>query len=163
MNQPSPPGENVAPLPPFRSATEFPRSPRPDKAHSLYPECLQALSDANEARRILRARKDQQKDVIVQMRTAIKQFEDDIALESKTRIQLHSINKQLFHALQEMEDIANDMTQVVDEAHRIKRTGLRRLIEKLKEIVRHWRAFKQRQTAALANRGEPGSEVASDD
>ena len=97
------------------------------------------------------------------MRTAIKQFEDDIALESKTRIQLHSINKQLFHALQEMEDIANDMTQVVDEAHRIKRTGLRRLIEKLKEIVRHWRAFKQRQTAALANRGEPGSEVASDD
>lgn len=140
-------------LPPFRSVTQFPRAPKPDHLASLYPECLQALNDANQARRILRARMEAKKHLIAAMRREIERFALELSPQAPSRANLHIMNRRLYEALQEMEAIANEFDQVVHEAHHVPRTQLGRLIEKLKTLVRRWRAFRLALQQKLAGAG----------
>ena len=137
-------------LPPFRSAKEFPISPKPDKLSILYQTCRQALVDANSARSLLRQRMSKKKDVIGIIRGEIEKLEQDLALEANTRLQLHAMNEQLLGALREMEQMAEDVSTTITEAHGGRRTGLKTLVEKLNALVRNWRLFKQNQRAAIA-------------
>jgi hypothetical protein len=152
-------GEAVA-LPPFRSAKYFPASPKPEKARALYPECLQALRDSNEARRILRASMDSKKMMMDEIRKEIAKLEQDLTLEAGTRMRLHAMNEALINALVDIDAFAEEVTHVVAESHRTSRTGLGGMIDKLKALPRRWKAFKavQRQTiaSALAPRDDGG-------
>ena len=140
----------AAPLPPFRSVTQFPRTPKPDQLPTVYGKCLKALEDANQARRILRARMATKKRLIVAMRLEIERAELELSPQAPARINLHLMNMKLYEALQEMEAIASEFDQVVNEAHRVPRTQLGRLIEKLKTLVRRWRTFRLAQQQKLA-------------
>ncbi len=162
MDQPSPLREDADLLPPLRSAKEFPVAPKAEKLPALYPECLQALNDANEARHLLKAKMAKKKDVIVEIRTEIGRLEQDLALEAETRMRLHAMNEKLLGALREIEQMADDVSQTVEEAHRVPRTRLGGLIEKLKALVRTWRAFKLDQQTALTKAAGQGHDEQSD-
>lgn len=137
-------------LPPFQSTTQFPRNPKAEQLASLYANCFQALQQANVARAVLRSRMDGKKRVIAAIRLEIDQLEQDLALEAGTRASLHSLNLRLMDALRDMEGLVGQLDEVVSEAHGVPRTGLGRLIEKLKALVGHWRAFKRNERQAMA-------------
>lgn len=138
-------------LPPFRSATEFPIHPTEERLRQLYPGILQALKNTNVARRILRTRLDEKKQMMIDVRTEIERLEADLALEAETRIRLHEMNQQLLGALQEIEGVANDAAEAVINAHQGPRIRLRAPIEKLKNLMRRWRALKLQYRSDLAN------------
>lgn len=150
IQQPSLATDAADPLPPFCSAKTFPLSPKAERLPALYPECLQALKDANTARRQLQLRMAKKKQAIAEIRMEIQRLEQDLALEAETRVRLHSLNEYLIGALRDMEGITNDMTATVEEANRAPRTGLKRYIDKLKNIARNWRAFKARQPNSVS-------------
>jgi hypothetical protein len=137
-------------LPPFRSTKEFPKAPKPDRLPTLYTDCLQALQEANSARQILKARLEAKKQVIVAIRLEIDRLEQDFALEAGTRAILHAMNIKLFKALQEMGGIVEELDELVDQAHRVPRSHLGRLIDSLKALIRQWRSFKRRQQQEMA-------------
>lgn len=147
---PPPVSDSEALLPPFRSAKDFPISPKAQKLPELYPACRQALVDANAARSLLRQRMAKKKDVISAIRTQIERLEQDLALEANTRLQLHAMNEQLLCALREMEKMADDVSTTIAAAHGGRRTGLKALIDQLKHLVKSWRAFKLNQRAEIA-------------
>jgi hypothetical protein len=139
-----------ADLPPFQSTTQFPRKPKAEQLASLYANCFQALQQANVARAVYRSRMDDKKRVIAAIRLEIERFEQDLSLEASTRASLHAMNIRLVEALRKMEGLAGELDEVVSEAHGVPRTGLGRLIEKLKALVRHWRAFKRNERQDMA-------------
>ena len=143
-------GDAEASLPPFRSAKEFPISPKDEKLVELYQECRQALVDANAARAILRERMAKKKELVGAIRAEIERLEQDLALEANTRLQLHGMNEQLLGALREMEKMADDVSATVTAAHVGRRTGLKDLVDRLKLLVRKWRSFKLNQRASIA-------------
>lgn len=147
---PPPVSNTEALLPPFRSAKEFPISPKAEKLPELYPACMQALVDANAARSLLKQRMAKKKEVINVIRMEIERLEQDLALEANTRLQLHAMNEQLLFALREMEKMADDVSTTIAAAHGGRRTGLKALIDQLKHLVRSWRAFKLNQRAEIA-------------
>lgn len=147
--------EDGGEIPAFRSATDFPVRPKDERLVELYPDLLQALKSANVARQILRRDLDRKKQMIVEMRTEIERLESDLALEAETRLRLHAMNEQLIAALQEIEGLADDASAVVTAAHQTPRTGLEVLIEKLKSLVKRWRALKLRYSSGLV---PPGGE-----
>lgn len=138
-------------LPPFRSSTEFPKTPSRAQLTTLYADCFRALQDANAARNILKGRMQAKKRVIAAIRLEINRLEGDLSLEAGTRAQLHALNLKLVKALQEMDTVARDLDRIVHEAHRVPRTRLGRLIESLKATIREWRAFLYRQQQELAD------------
>jgi predicted nucleic acid-binding Zn-ribbon protein len=147
--------DDAVDLPAFRSSKDFPIAPKVEKAEALYPECHKALLDANEARAILKARMAKKQDVIAEIRVEIEMLEKDLTVEAKTRSRLHIINEDLIATLREMELLTEGLTETVEEAHRVQRTGLGRLIEKLKQLVVNWRGFKSRQLQAVASKAMP--------
>lgn len=154
MNQLLVSDEDRDSLPPFRSSTEFPVRPRAEQLQALYPDCLQALRESNEARGILRKRMNARKEIIAQMRLEIERVERDFALEASTRMRLHSMNEKLLKALKEMDGIVDESTRIAYEGQRTARTGLRHFIEQLKNLVRRWRAFKLQLQQELSAGGE---------
>lgn len=138
-------------LPPFRSSREFPISPSSEKLPDLYSECRHALVMANEARRILRSRMNCKRDIILQIRKEIECLEADLALEASTRMQLHAFNEKLVDGLREIQDTSDEFTRIISESQHLPRNGLGSIVDKLKDIVRRWRAFKTRQREAMAN------------
>ena len=131
-------------LPPFRSATEFPRAPKRDQLAALYAACLQSLQEANAARQIHRRRLESRKQVIAAIRLEIARLEQDLALEAGTRAKLHAMNLRLFAALKEMDVLVDGLDTVVLEAHRVSRSALGRQIDRLKAQIQKWRSLKQR-------------------
>ena len=152
MIQPTSPTEDQAPLPPFCSATKFPITPKPEKLAELYPECLEALREANQARDIHKKNLSSKKIVAGNISAAISQIEQDLAIEAGTRAKLHTVNEKLIEALREMDKMSSDITGTVDEAHRVQRFDLLRLIAQLRSQVSDWRTFKLRQLKAFVNR-----------
>lgn len=138
-------------LPAFRSAQDFPRKPKPDLLPALYVDCLQALKEANSARAILKGRMEGKKQMIAAIRMEIDRLEQDLALEAGTRSSLHAMNLRLVEALQMMDGVAGELEQVVQEAHRVPRSRLGRLIDSLKALIHQWRQFKRKQQQALAS------------
>jgi hypothetical protein len=143
-------GDADASLPPFRSAKDFPIAPRDEKLPDLYSACRQSLSDANEARSILRQRMAKKKEAISAIRAEIERLEQDLALEANTRLQLHAMNEKLLDALREMEKMADDVSATVMAAHGGRRTGLKEQVDRLKLLIRNWRAFKLNQRTSIA-------------
>lgn len=154
-NQLAIPDEGGDVLPPFRSSRDFPLRPKANQLQGLYPDCYQALMDANEARRILRKRMSEKKAFIAKIRIEIERLEHTLPPEGNSRTRLHMMNERLLDALKEMEDIADDITRVAYEGNRAPRTGLGNFIEQLKDFARRWRAFKlQLQQELLEGGGE---------
>ena len=91
------------------------------------------------------------KQMIAAIRLEIDRLEQDFVLEADTRARLHAMNLRLVGALQEMDGLVGDLDQVVDEAHRVPRSRLGRLIDSLKSLTHQWRAFKRRQQQELAS------------
>lgn len=137
-------------LPPFRSVTEFPRAPKPEQLPALYADCLQVLQQANTARLIHKRRMEARKKVISAVRLEIARIEQDLALEASTRARLHSMNLRLFSALQEMDSLVGDLDVLVHEAHRVPRSRLGRLIDRLKALIYQWRSLKRQQREEMA-------------
>jgi hypothetical protein len=150
--------DDAADLPAFRSSKDFPIAPKVEKAEAMYPECYKALLNANEARAILKARMAKKQDVIAEIRVEIEMLEKDLTVEAQTRSRLHIINEDLIATLHQMELLTEGLTETVEEAHRVQRTGLGRLIEKLKQLVANWRGFKARQLEAVASKTMPREE-----
>ena len=157
MNNPYVKGANLsstpAPadvLPSFRSATSFPRSPKTTQLPALYKDCLQALEEANTARRIHKRRMEARKQVIAAVRLEIAQLEQDLALEASTRARLHAMNLRLVAALQKMDGLVGDLDALVQEAHQVPRSRLGRLIDSLKALVQQWRSLKRHQRQEMA-------------
>lgn len=140
-----------APLPPFRSTQEFPLKPRLGRLPELYSDCMQALLQANKARKILKERMERKKRMISAIRFEIDRLEQDLALEAGARAKLHAMNARLVEALQEMDAFVGDLDDVVHEAHRVPRSRLQRLIDKLKALIDRWHAFKRRLRDELAS------------
>jgi len=138
-------------LPPFRTAKDFPISPKPEKLSELYYSCRQALVDTNKARAMLRERMAKKKEIIATIRVEIERLEHDLAIEANTRLQLHAMNEQLFSALREMEKMADDVSATVVAAHRGRRAALKDLVDKVKLLARSWRAFQSKQRSSIAN------------
>jgi hypothetical protein len=138
-------------LPAFRSVQDFPRKPKPDQLPALYVDCLHALQQANNARLILKGRMQGKKQMIAAIRREIDQLEQDVSLEAGTRASLHAMNLRLLKALELMDGVAGDLDQVVQEAHRVPRSRLSRLIGSLQALIQHWRAFKSSQQHALVS------------
>lgn len=138
-------------LPAFRSVQDFPRKPKLDQLPALYSDCLQALQQANSARSILKGRMEGKKQMIAAIRMEIDKLEQNLALEAGTRASLHAMNLRLVEALQLMDGVAGELDQVVQEAHRVPRSRLGRLIDNLKALIHRWREFKRRQRQALAS------------
>jgi hypothetical protein len=138
-------------LPPFRSAKEFPASPRIEKAQALYPELLQAVRDSNQARAALRIALDSKKVMMDQIQKEINTYEQDLLIEASARIRLHKMNEVLVKTLAEIDGFTNELSGVVVEAHRTERNGLGGLIEKLKALPERWKAFKAAQRQAIAS------------
>jgi DNA repair exonuclease SbcCD ATPase subunit len=136
-------------LPAFKSARDFPISPKPEKLPDLYSECLDALHQANQARALLRERMKAKKTAVSQIQSAIEDLEKNLAMEGEARIRLHAMNEQLIRALQDMESLAEDFEDVVKTGHQTQRTRLGSLIEKLKKYVRAWRQLKQERRDSL--------------
>jgi hypothetical protein len=150
----NPPVEESEALPPFRSSKEFPISPKLDRVPALYPECFQALIEANDARRILRVRMDKKREMIAEIRQEVERLELDLSLEAATRMRLHSMN--------EIQQTTDEFSQIVDEAQSVSRTGMGSLIAKLKLLVRRWRDSKVRQQRTMAPAGTLGHDGGSD-
>lgn len=144
-------GNEPRALPPFRSAKDFPVSPKPEKARALYPECLQALRDSNEARRLLRESMDAKKAMAEKIRNEIVKLENDLSLEADTRMRLHAVNEALVNALLEIDGFTEEVTSVVTEAHQTPRTLLGGMIQKLRALPKRWQAFKAAQRKAIAD------------
>lgn len=138
-------------LPAFRSTTTFPRTPRPGQLPALYAQCLQALQEANSARRIHKRRMETHKQVIAAIRLEIARFEQDLALQASTRARLHAMNIRLISALQEMDGLVGDLDALVLEAHQVPRSRLGRLIDSLKALVQRWRSLKRHQRQEMAS------------
>ena len=155
-NQIAIPDEDRDTLPSFRSSRDFPLRPKANQLQELYPDCYQALMDANEARRILRKRMSEKKAFIAKIRIEIERLERTLAPEGISRIRLHMMNERLLDALKEMGDIADDIERVAYEGSRAPRTSLGDFIEQVKAFARRWRAFKlQLQQELLeGSRGE---------
>jgi hypothetical protein len=136
-------------LPAFRSARDFPISPKPEKLPNLYSECLSALQQANQARALLRERMEAKKTAVSQIQAAMENLEKNLAMEAEARVRLHVMNEQLLKALQDMEFLVEGVEEVVKIGHRTRRTGLGVLIEKLKQFVRAWRQLKQGRRDSL--------------
>jgi hypothetical protein len=136
-------------LPEFRSARDFPISPKPEKLSSLYSECLSALQQANQARALLRERMNIKKTAVLQIQAAMENLEKNLAVEAEARVRLHVINEQLVRALQDMETLVEGVEKVVMTGHQTQRTRLGGLIEKLKQFVHAWRQLKQGRRASL--------------
>ena len=134
-------------VPPFRSATDFPIKPKPELLASLYPELLQALKDANAARRMLRASMEEKKQFILEMRAELERLENDFAIESQARLRLHAMNEHLVAVLKEVDGFVEEAAAVVEGGHQVPRSRLGSLIEQLKSLVKRWRAFKRQQRA----------------
>jgi hypothetical protein len=147
-----------ASLPPFRSAKDFPVSPKPEKARALYPECLQALVDSNEARRLLRESMDAKKTMMERIRNEIAKLENDLALEPDARIRLHEMSEALVNALAEIDGFTGEVISVVTEAHRTPRTQLGGIIEKLRALPRRWQAFRAAHRQTIANALNPSED-----
>lgn len=143
-------------LPAFRSTSTFPRSPKPEQLPGLYSDCLQALKEANTARRIHKRRMEARKQVIAAVRLEIARLEQDLALEASTRARLHAMNLRLVSALQTMDGLAGELDALVQEAHQIPRSRLGRLIDSLKALVQQWRSLKRHQRQEMT--GLAGSE-----
>lgn len=158
MNPESTRQDDAADLPAFRSSKDFPIAPKAEKAKALYPECRKALLDANEARTILKERMAKKQNFIAEIRVEIEMLEKDLTVEAKTRSLLHILNEDLIASLREMELITDGLAETVEEAHRVQRTGLGRLIEKLKQLMVNWRGFKARQLEAAASKAMPGED-----
>jgi hypothetical protein len=158
----NPPAEEGEALPPLRSSKEFPISPKLDRVPALYPECFQALMEANDARRILRVRMDKKREMIAEIRQEVERLELDLALEADTRMRLHSMNEMLVDALREIQQTTDEFSQIVDEAKSISRTGMGSLIAKLKLLVRRWRDSKVRQQRTMVTAGTLGHDGGSD-
>jgi hypothetical protein len=158
----NPPVEESEALPPFRSSKEFPISPKLDRVPALYPECFQALIEANDARRILRVRMDKKREMIAEIRQEVERLELDLSLEADTRMRLHSMNEMLVDALREIQQTTDEFSQIVDEAQSVSRTGMGSLIAKLKLLVRRWRDSKVRQQRTMAPAGTLGHDGGSD-
>lgn len=94
---------------------------------------------------------DGKKHMIAAIRFEIDQVERNLTLEASARAHLHAMNLRLVEALQLMEDVSGELDQVVDEAHRVPRSHLGRLIASLKALIQRWRAFKRNQPQALAS------------
>jgi hypothetical protein len=144
------PGDAEALLPPFRSAKDFPVAPKVEKLPDLYPACRQALVDANAARSLFRQRMAKKKETIGAIRAEIERLEHDLALEANTRLQLHAMNEQLLGALREMEKMADDVSTNVTAAHGGRRTNLKAFVDRLKLLVRNWKAIKLNRRASIA-------------
>ena len=84
------------------------------------------------------------KQIIAAIRLEIDRLEQDFALEAETRARLHAMNLRLVEALQEMDGLVGDLDKVIDEARRVPRSRLGRLIDSLKAVIHQWRAFKRR-------------------
>lgn len=134
--------ESGVAIPPFRSATDFPMKPKQERLPQLYPEILQELQNANVARSILRASLEMKKQMIVEVSAEIDRIENDLALEAETRLRLHAMNEQFVKALQEIEGVADGVSDVVVNAHQTTRTSLRALVQSLKDLVKSWRSLK---------------------
>jgi len=158
----NPPAEEGGALPPLRSSKEFPISPKLDRVPALYPECFQALMEANDARRILRVRMDKKRKMIAEIRQEVERLELDLALEADTRMRLHSMNEMLVDALREIQQTTDEFSQIVDEAKSVSRTGMGSLIAKLKLLVRRWRDSKVRQQRTMVTAGTLGHDGGSD-
>lgn len=158
----NPPADEGGDLPRFRSSKEFPISPKPDRVPALYYECFKALSEANDARRILRVRMDKKREVIAEIRQEVERLEHDLALEADTRMRLHAMNEMLVDALREIQQTTDEFSQIVDEAQSVSRTGMGSLIAKLKLVVRRWRDSKVRQQRTMAPSGTLGHNGGSD-
>lgn len=143
-------------LPAFRSTTTFPRSPEPEQLPALYADCLQALQEANAARRIHKRRMEARKQVIAAVRLEIARLEQDLALEASTRTRLHAMSLRLISALQEMDGLVGDLDALVLEAHQVPRSRLGRLIDSLKALIQQWRSLKRLQRQEMV--GLAGSE-----
>jgi hypothetical protein len=150
MNQLPQTPEDAARLPPFRSATDFPIKPKQEHLPALYPEILGVLKDANAARWMLKNGMDAKKQMIVDIRAEIERLEGDLALEAQARIQLHAINEKLVSALREIDGIVDDASDVIAKGQQAPRARLNEIIERLKNIVKRWRAFKQHQQHRLS-------------
>ena len=144
-------GSNV--LPHFRSARDFPLTPKPNQLQELYPDCYRALMDANEARRILRKRMSEKKILIAKIRSEIERLECSMP-DGSSRMRLHMMNTRLIDALKEMEVIADDMTHVAYEGNRAPRASLQYFIEEIKALARRWRAYKLQLQQELSDGGE---------
>lgn len=147
----TPSAESSTLLPAFRSTQEFPRRPNADRLPALYSDCMQALLEANNARSILKGRMEGKKRAISAIRLEIDRLEQDLALEAGARARLHAMNLRLVKALYEMDGLVGDLDQVVLEAHRVPRSRLGRLIDRLKALAHQWQAFKRRQQQELAS------------
>ena len=91
------------------------------------------------------------KQMIAAIRLEIDQLLQDFALEENTRVSLHAMNLRLVVALQEMDDLVGNLDKVVDEASRVPRGRLGRLIESLKALIHQWRVFKRLQQQKLTS------------
>jgi predicted transcriptional regulator len=89
------------------------------------------------------------KQMIAAIRREIDQLEQDVSLESGTRASLHAMNLRLLKALELMDGVVGDLDQVVEEAHRVPRSRLGRLIASLQALIQQWRAFKGTQEQEL--------------
>lgn len=147
-------------LPSFRSATSFPRTPNTTQLPVLYKDCLQALQEANTARRIHKRRMEARKQVIAAVRLEIARLEQDLALEASTRARLHAMNLRLVAALQKMDGLVGDLDALVQEAHQVPRSRLGRLIDSIKVLVQQWRTLKRHQRQEMA--GLEGSDEAGE-
>ena len=132
-------------FPAFRSAREFPRSPKQETIKELYPAILQALNETNAARGLWRSSMDEKKRIILEVRAEIERLENDIVIEAQTRLQLHAMNEKLLSVLKEVDGFTEEMSNSVESAHRTSRAGLNSWIERLKSLKKRWQAFKQRQ------------------
>lgn len=61
------------------------------------------------------------------------------------------MNLRLVVALQEMDDLVGNLDKVVDQASRVPRGRLGRLIESLKALIHQWRVFKRLQQQKLTS------------
>lgn len=157
INQPSSHGESPDALPPFRSSRDFPLRPKADQLYRLYADCYKSLMDANMARHILRKRMSNKKAFVAEIRLEIERLESNLSPEGTTHARLHAMNVKLLDALKKMEEFADDITRAAYEGNRAPRTGLRHIIEQLKDFARRWRAFKLELQQELQEIGEDNS------
>ena len=139
-------------LPPFRSAKEFPVTPKPEKLLNFYIQCREALVEANTARSLLKERMARKKEAIAAIRDEISRLEEDLAIEAGTRLKLHAMNEHLVGALREMELMSEEVSATIAAAHTSKRSNLKGIIDQLKALIRKWRSFKSGQRLSIANR-----------
>ena len=144
-------------LPPFRSAKEFPLKPRPERLAKLYRECRLALLDTIKARQMLRKSLAVKKSFLSEMSQEFDKFENDLSIEARARLELHSMNQQLLTVLAEMELITDGIATTVTDAHKPKmRYGLMGMVEKLKALVQRWQMFKASKLAGIAKQADHG-------